>query len=310
MLSGCGSEDSIVIDSETENTIEEQDNEDIVEDIKEDIEVDEENEEISTDIPEDLPIEFTFVDVFGEEYQTTIYPDVPPNEYNPEGFIHDGYQLTYSDSQSIGNSKSYTSRLGIDVSYHQGNIDWQAVSEAGFEFAFVRVGYRGYGQAGSLQADKQYVRNITEAQKYGLDVGVYFFAQAIDEKEALEEAEFVISLLEDYELQLPVVYDPESILDAPARTDDVSGEQFTSNTVVFCDTIKEAGYEAAVYSNMLWEAFELDLTQLKDVPIWYADYEAIPQTPYNFEYWQYSNEARVPGVSGVCDVDIQMLPLN
>ena len=137
-----------------------------------------------------------------------------------------------------------------------------------------------------------------------MEQGVYFFAQAINEAEAKVEADFALKSLAGRSLDLPVVYDPESILDDVARTDNVSGQQFTANTKVFCETIKAAGYEPMIYANMLWEAFELDLSRLKGYPIWYADYEDKPQTPYDFVIWQYTNEGSVPGVEGVCDIDI------
>jgi len=253
---------------------------------------------------------FTFVDVFGEEYEAVINPDVPSKTYDDDCFRHDGYYLYYEDGLAEDDDEHISSRLGIDVSNYQGNINWARVKEAGYEFAFIRIGYRGYGQYGNLCTDKKYRQNIEGAKENGLDVGVYFFAQAINEQEAIEEAEYVLSLLEGYELTLPVVYDPESILDDVARTDDVTGEQFTLNTIAFCNTIADAGYEPAVYANMLWEAFELDLSKLDKIPVWYADYEAKPQTPYDFEYWQYSNTARVDGVDGECDVDIQMIKTN
>ena len=136
---------------------------------------------------------------------------------------------------------------------------------------------------------------------------MYFFAQAVNENEAEEEADFVLNILNGRKLELPVTYDPESILNDTARTDNVTKEQFTKNAVTFCNRINDAGYKPMIYANMLWEAFELDLTKLSDVPVWYADYETLPQTPYNYEYWQYSNEGKVPGVQGNCDLDIQII---
>ncbi len=241
-----------------------------------------------------------FVDVFGEEYQVEILPDVEKHTYQMDAFIHDGDRLSYEDEQ-------YSCRLGVDVSHHQGEIDWQAVRDAGYTFAFLRIGFRGYGTAGAIRPDTQFERNITQAQAAGLDVGVYFFSQAVNEEEAREEAEFVLGRLQGYELQLPVVFDPENILDDDARTDDVTGEQFTKNTIVFCNLIKEAGYEPMIYSNMLWEAFQFDLRQLSGYPVWYADYEQKPQTPYQFEFWQYSNTGNVAGISGETDLDIQLI---
>lgn len=260
-------------------------------------------EEASTKEVEDVTTEpqmLHFVDVFQQEYEVEINPDIAAKEYLDECFIHDGNKLIYNDA-------NYYSRLGVDVSRHQGDIDWHKVKEFGVDFTFIRVGYRGYGTAGNINLDERFKKNITAAQNEGIDVGVYFFAQAINDEEAKEEAEFVIKALEGYELQLPVVYDPESILDAPARTDDVTPEQFTRNTEIFCKAITEAGYKPMIYCNMLWEAYNLDLEKLSDYPIWYADYEPYPQTPYTFEFWQYTNEGKVPGISGAADLNIQMM---
>ncbi|MCR5177870.1 MAG: glycoside hydrolase family 25 protein [Lachnospiraceae bacterium] len=242
-----------------------------------------------------------FVDAFGEKYETGIRDGVPRAPYSREAYsAGDDMKYSYEDD-------SYTSRLGIDVSHHQGRIDWQAVKADGFDFAFIRLGYRGYGETGSVNLDKLFDENADNARAAGLDVGVYFFAQAINEEEAKEEAEFVLKHLEGHDINLEVVYDPESILDAKARTDDVSGEQFTKNTQVFCSIISEAGYKPMVYSNMKWEAFQFDMTKLTDLPFWYADYEPIPQTPYDFRYWQYTNEGRAKGVSGAVDLNMEFI---
>ncbi len=243
-----------------------------------------------------------FVDVYGEEYEVEVNPDIAKHTYQLDSFVYENDILSYTSDPA------YSYRLGIDVSHYQGTIDWQAVKDSGIEFVFIRLGYRGYGSEGSLSLDKNFHQNIQGAQATGLDVGVYFFAQAINEEEAKEEAEFVLQALSDYELQLPVVYDPESILHTEARTDNVTGEQFTKNTITFCEVIKEAGYAPMIYSNMLWEAYMLDLAQLADYPVWYADYELLPQTPYHFEFWQYSNTGRVNGISGDVDLNIQLIP--
>lgn len=232
--------------------------------------------------------------------ETEINPAVPKHPYDLDLFLHNGQKLSYD-------SDSYTSQSGVDVSHHQGEINWNAVKDAGFEFAFIRLGYRGY-TSGELCLDRYFFQNIKKAQSCSLDVGIYFFSQAINEQEAIDEANFVIDNLKDYHLDLPVVYDPESILDDDARTDNISGEQFTKNTLAFCKTIQAAGYEPMIYSNMLWEAFELDLSQLTDYPIWYADYEALPQTPYDFTFWQYSNAGSVDGINTAADLNIRLIP--
>ena len=316
ILSGCGSNVNNTTDvqvdpgSDTTNEVLTQDtllepdedsktSDPVLEEVSEAASV-EQAEEESTSEQKTETTTLDFVDVFGEHYETTIKPDVPKHDYLNDGFIRDGYKLTYEDD-------NYTSRLGIDVSRHQGKINWEKVKAQGVEFAFLRIGYRGYGSEGKICLDQRFYENIKGAQDVGIDVGVYFFSQAISEEEALEEAKFVIDALDGYTLQLPVVYDPESILDDVARTDDVSGEQFTKNTIVFCDSIKENGYEPMIYSNMLWEAFEFDLSQLTEIPVWYADYEEFPQTPYHFVFWQYTNEGRISGIDGNMDLDIQII---
>lgn len=241
-----------------------------------------------------------FVDVYGQQYSVEINQNIAKKQYNDTLFIHDGDRLTYADEK-------YTSRLGIDVSYHQGEIDWKKVKAAGYDFAFIRIGYRGYAEAGTVNADIRFDEYIQQAQNAGLDVGVYFFSQAVNEEEAREEAKFVLDHLSGYNLQLPVVFDPESILDDDARTDHVSGEQFTKNTEAFCSAIEAAGYDAMIYSNMLWEAYELDLEKLSAYPVWYADYELKPQTPYHFEVWQYTNQGSVDGINGRTDINIQLI---
>ena len=198
---------------------------------------------------------------------------VAKNPYDKALFVKNENKISYED-------KKYTSRLGVDVSVFQGDIDWEQVKAAGYEFVILRIGYRGYGEEGTLNADEKFEQNMENARKAGIDVGVYFFSQAVNEEEAKEEADFVLEHLKGQELQMPVVYDPEHILEDEARTDGVTGEQFTQNAKVFCKEIEEAGYDAMIYSNMLWEAYELDLEKLLDYPVWYADYEELPQTPY------------------------------
>lgn len=247
-----------------------------------------------------------FLDAYKEEYSVEINRGFPFNDYNVNSFIHDGNRVTYDDDK-------YTSRYGIDVSHHQGNaINWKEVAKSGVEFAIIRVAYRGYTY-GDIHADKYGISNIKKALEEGLDVGVYIFSQAINEEEALAEAEFVTDLLAKNNitpemLTMPVVFDPESIRKDEARTDNISGEQFTKNTRVFCDAIKAAGFSPCVYSNMLWEAYMLDLEALSDIPVWYADYEPLPQTPYAFTMWQYSESITVPGIAGRVDGNVQLIP--
>lgn len=239
-----------------------------------------------------------FVDAQGIQHKLIINPKVPQIKYDKTKISHNGQDIIYE-----GDPK-YRIRKGLDVSEWQEEINWDKVKNAGYEFVFIRIAYRGYGQEGKLKLDSKAKSYIKEAHNSGLDVGVYIFSQAINEEEAIEEANFVLDALNNTKLELPIVFDPESILYDEARTDNVSGEQFTKNAIAFCDTIKNNGYEPMIYSNLLWEAEVLDLSKLKDYPIWYADYTPIPQTPYNFEIWQYSESGKVDGIK--CDVDLNV----
>lgn len=261
------------------------------------VKVDEDNLKEEQKIVAEEPYPFTFRDVYGKEYETTISPGFPKHPYVIENFIKDNGLMSYEDDK-------YIAVRGIDVSNKQHEIDWEKVKASGIEFVIIRLGFRGYGEAGDIHIDQSFKRNMEGAAANGIPIGVYFFAQAINEEEALEEADFVIENLEGYDISLPVVYDPESILKDTARTDNVSGEQFTKNAIAFCEAIKAAGYEPMIYSNMLWEAFEFEMDKLTDYRFWYADYEDIPQTPYFFEFWQYSERGHIDGIKNAVDYDI------
>lgn len=281
-----------------------------------------------------FPDNYQFLDVFRNTHEMTVNRQVPENQYNPECYSYidtdnDGRIIadsidasslySYKDSdhttQTLGytgfikyEDDIFTSKVGIDVSKFQKKINWEKVKSAGIDFAFVRVAYRGYGKAGSLNEDAYYRDNIEGAKAAGLEVGAYIYSQAVNEEEAVEEADYICRLLDGYDLDLPVVYDPEHVVNDTARTDNVSGEQFTKNARAFCDRVKELGYEPMIYANMLWEAYELDISAIEGVPLWYADYENLPQTPYSFRIWQYSQAGRVSGISGTVDMNLMIVP--
>lgn len=246
---------------------------------------------------------FSFKDVYGVTYQVSFNGLADVHDYDMSCLTTDGQFKAYE-------APGYTSRVGVDVSKFQGDIDWQAVKEQGISYAFIRVGNRGYGKEGSLNTDGKYLQNIEGAKAAGIDVGVYFYSQAINEEEALEEAEYVLKLLEGIELEYPVVYDAEYVIEDEARTDGVSAEQFTNNTIVFCERIEEAGYKPVIYATMKWEAYALELHRVNAYEKWYADYEEFPQTPYDFTYWQYTNEGTLEGIDGPVDLNLEIIPIE
>lgn len=221
----------------------------------------------------------------------------------PGNFPLHNYNWKYLEYNERGlpvyeGDENYMVRLGIDVSEFQGKIDWEKVKEAGFDFVFVRVGHRTM-HTGDLQRDTRAIKNLTRAKKAGLDVGAYLFSQAITKKEAREEAQLCLDVIEEsgVELTLPIVYDPEIVIeDYNARINFISGEQFTDNAVAFCEKIRKAGYTPAIYANCSTETDILDMSRLQDTVIWYADYSLIPETPYDFTFWQYSDQGWVSGI--------------
>ena len=245
------------------------------------------------------PRTYTFVDVYGEKYEAEFLEDVPGCTYDYKRLTEKNGFKYYLDEKGVPSS-----RLGIDVSMFQPEVDWKKVQDSGIEFVMIRLGYRGYGDDGKLVEDECFKKHIEGAMEAGLDIGVYFFSQAIDEEETLEEAQFVLERIKDYPISAPVVFDTEEIKFDTARTDHLSGEQFTQNCIIFCDAIEKAGYDSMIYANMKWLAFTLDLRALSAYNIWYADYEAVPQNPYMFSMWQYTEEGAVPGIPG--DVDINL----
>lgn len=197
---------------------------------------------------------------------------------------------------------------GIDVSSHQGDIDWAAVAGDGIRFAMLRIGNRGYSQ-GAVQADTSFETNLMGARENGLLVGCYFFSQAVSVEEAQEEADFVLSLLDGRELDLPVVFDWEHIEGVEeARTNQVDTETITACAVAFCDRIAQAGYQTAFYCNGMLGYLHYDLTQLERYDAWYAEYSGWPSFAYAFDLWQYSNTGTVAGIDGNVDLDLWFPP--
>ena len=240
----------------------------------------------------------SFRDASGKDYRVEINPEIETHPYDWSHLSGEGRDKDYTGD------KNYRVKKGIDVSAYQGEIDWEKVKADGIDFVFLRLGYRGYAEEGTLNEDEKFEENLKGAKAAGLKVGVYFFSQATMKKEAEEEAAFVKKVLGKTKLDLPVIYDPERISADEARTDDISGKDFTEFALAFCGKIEKAGYEAGIYSNMYWEAFEFDLAQLEAYSIWYADYEDAPQTPYQFTFWQYSEEGTVDGIDGPVDLDL------
>ena len=238
------------------------------------------------------------------EYANTRYPvlpNVPAAPYNTDLLVLDGSKMYYNDP-------AYRTALGIDVSSYQENVDWQQVAAAGYEFAFIRIGYRGYGTEGTLNLDKYFQQNLTGAKAAGLKVGAYFFSQAISTEEALEEALFVLQALNGQALDYPLVYDWETISASGARTKGLSNTVLTDCAITFCNAVAQSGYTPMIYYNrpVGYQHYQLDRLTAYDV--WFAQYADKPSMYYNYRIWQYSDSGSVPGVKGKVDMNIAFVP--
>ena len=197
---------------------------------------------------------------YGTRMWVTEYEDVPVSTLTAADFQEGEYT-----------GSRYVVRKGIDVSEHQGLINWEAVANSGVEFAIIRAGYRGYGKAGTLNIDPHFYENIGLAATNGIDIGVYFFSQATSVEEAEAEADFLLEMLEFFGgayVTLPVYYDWEPITYDDARTDGVDGDTVTACAAAFCEKIAAAGYEAGVYAYRYLGYFSYDLRQLTDYSLW------------------------------------------
>ena len=239
------------------------------------------------------------------EYVYTGWQEIDGATYYYDPATHEavtGNQVIQGDVYTFGadGALNRTAR-GIDVSKFQGNIDWNAVKADGITFAIIRCGYRGYG-TGALVEDSTYRKNIQGAINAGLKVGVYFYSQAINEAEAVEEASMVLSLVSGYSLPLGVYYDTESV--AGGRANAISANERTACAVAFCETIRNAGYKAGVYSYASWFYNALNFANISKYNTWIAQYRDTLSFNYKYNIWQYTGSGRVNGISTAVDMNI------
>lgn len=226
-------------------------------------------------------------------------------------------QPNWTYLQTNGSIKSYrdpknkvSARLGTDVSVHQGTVNWSKLKAQGVKFVMVRLGFRGY-KTGQLVLDTNFEKNVKGAQDAGLDVGVYFFSQAVNEKEAREEAAYVLKHIEGLKINYPVVFDQEAYTEAKTRTDDLTGKQATANCTAFCEAIRAGGYLPMIYMNSDWATQMYNMKTLKNYLVWYADYRESPTLSSGFAMWQYTAKGSLTGVgSTYLDMDLLFLPEN
>ena len=225
--------------------------------------------------------------------QAATFPQPEKNPFSPEDFTYENGFLTCTAAPSI---------LGIDVSTHQKQVDWQQVKDAGIEFVMIRLGYRGTEQGG-LYPDELYQQHYEGARAVGLKIGAYFFSQAICPEEAVEEAEFALSLAENWHLDMPLVYDWE-LVGANSRAAGITPQTLTDCVNAFCQRVESAGHTPMVYFNADQAREMLYLDQLLSYPYWLALYRDEMTFEYRVDMWQYTQTGTVPGIEGNVDIDL------
>lgn len=207
-----------------------------------------------------------------------------------------------------------TERNGIDVSFYQNLINWSAVKRTKYsDFTMIRAGYRGYGSSGKLVTDTQFMNNVKGAKANGIPIGLYFFTQAVNTKEAVQEANYVLNLVKlaktyGVTITYPIAIDTETANGGAGRADRLDVRTRTAVCKAFCDTIRKAGYTPAIYASRDWFYNNLDMNQLKGYDIWVAHYtgSASNKTNYKYNYamWQYTSAGKVNGIGGNVDLNI------
>lgn len=222
--------------------------------------------------------------------------DIPRNELEEHDFSSEDGMVIYT-----GELDALT---GIDVSSHQGEIDWAMVAESGVEFAIVQVGYRGYS-SGALAADERFAENAQGAQENGIALGAYFFSQCLSVEEAREEALFVVDQLKGYDIRWPVIFDWEPVENS--RTSEMDTSILTDCARTFCQILEHAGYRAGVYFNQIYGYQHYDLSRLQNYVFWLAEYDPYPSFSYDFDIWQYSCTGTLPGIETTVDLNLSFV---
>lgn len=258
-----------------------------------------ETEEIIEDPAEDgKHTKITYAD--GSEEWVLISPYLTKNTYDFTNLVSQSNLMKYYEN---GKKISF---LGVDVSKYQDDIDFSALKSDEVDYVMIRVGARGYS-TGQITLDEKFHENIARAKEAGLDVGVYFYSQAITEEEAIEEANFVLENIKDYEIDYPVAFWMENISNDKARIEELGKNDKTLVARAFLNTVKDAGYIPMVYGTKEWLIKEVDLSKLSEYDIWLSQSGDIPDYPYRFSMWQYSNTGDLSGIPGYADLNISFI---
>lgn len=198
-----------------------------------------------------------------------------------------------------------TSYVGVDISKHTGSVSFPRIKAAGIDYVMIRLGSRGYS-TGQITLDENFKENIEGAIEAQLDIGVYFYSQAITQDEAIQEANFVVQNLEPYrgKVKYPVAFNMGFVSNDTSRIEGLGREDKTNITISFLEAVKAAGYVPMVYGDKEWFLKEVDLSKLQDYDVWLSQEEDIPDYPYRYAMWQYDTDGILNGIDGGADLNI------
>ncbi len=234
-----------------------------------------------------------------------VYADVNEN-WPKHAYNWDNLQKDENGVLRYVENGEETGIFGIDVSKYQGDIDWQKVKDAGVGYAILRAGNRGYG-TGEIVEDEYFGAYLEGATAVEIPVGAYFFSQAVNAEEAVEEAEFVLAAIEGYDVNYPIVFDMEEISESPNRTQALTAAEITDIAIAFCRRVEEAGHTPMIYGNVSWFLAKMEWDRLDGYAKWFAQYRPQPYYPYQFEMWQYTPRGTVDGIEGDVDMNISFV---
>ena len=258
------------------------------------------NKEATGDKEYDKDNYYAIEDDNGKKTYYEIIKDVPRNDYNLENnLINENGLLTYKDSKR-------ESVKGVDLSKYNGTVDFTKLKEAGVGFAMLRLASRGYG-SGKISLDEKFVEYAQNAQVAGIQIGAYFYSQAVNENEAVEEANYIVGAISGFNVKYPVAIDIERVSGDEARTDKLTNKERTSIVKMFCDTVKGYGYKPIIYASSEMLVGGLDLKELQDYDVWLADEKIPTDYPYRFGMWQYNTKGHIDGLTADIDLDISFI---
>lgn len=236
----------------------------------------------------------------GKEEWVVISPYLPKNNYDYTKLVLAGDIMQYVED---GKNTAY---VGTDLSKYNDYVDFGKLRKAGLSFVMLRVGARGYG-TGQIMPDEYFADNLKRATDAGLNVGLYFYSQAINEEEAIEEANLVLESIGEYAVTYPIAYDMEFVAGDTARVEALSRAERTAVAKAFLDTIKDAGYVPMLYGDKEWLIRRIDLSKLTGYDVWLSEPQDIPDYPYKFSMWRYSDTADIDGIKGYANLDLSFV---